>query len=184
MESIPQLAEDHTWTETARLPATCTAAGKIDYTCSVCSAEKSEPLAALEHNWVETARTPATCLVPGMICYSCSRCNETKTETIPQLGTSHIWTASDQTDATCVAPGQTGYTCSICGAVKTERIPALAGDMTMGSLLSAMSSVLSASIGWVGAVAQAVAAHPVLLLCVVLGFIGTGVLLFKRLLRL
>ena len=54
----------------------------------------------------------------------------------------------------------------------------------MGSLLSAMSSVLSAPMGWVGAVAQAVTAHPVLLLCVAIGFIGTGVLLFKRLLRL
>ena len=96
----------------------------------------------------------------------------------------HTWKETGRTEADETVPGSIEYTCSICGAVRTERIPALAGDMTMGSLLSAMSSVLSASMGWVGAVAQAVAAHPVLLLCVVLGFIGTGMLLFKRLLRL
>ena len=58
------------------------------------------------------------------------------------------------------------------------------GTMTMAALLSTITEVFTAAVGWVGAVAQAVAAHPVLLLCVVFGFIGTGVLLFKRLLRL
>lgn len=139
---------------------------------------------ALDHNWEESGRTAPTCTDPGSTSYTCSRCGFARSENIPALGMDHTWKETGRTEADETVPGSIEYTCSICGAVRTERIPALAGDMSMGSLLSAMSSVLSASMGWVGAVAQAVAAHPVLLLCVVLGFIGTGVLLFKRLLRL
>ena len=49
--------------------------------------------------------------------------------------------------------------------------------MTMATLLS------TASIGWVGTVAETVASNPLLLVGVVLGFIGVGITLFSRLLR-
>lgn len=56
--------------------------------------------------------------------------------------------------------------------------------MTMGSLLEKITAVFSTVLDWTGTVAATIAANPMLLLCVVLGFIGTGVLLFKRFLRL
>jgi len=56
--------------------------------------------------------------------------------------------------------------------------------MTMGSLLETLSTVFAAALGWTSTVAATIADHPILLFCVVLGFIGTGILLFKRLLNL
>lgn len=58
-----------------------------------------------------------------------------------------------------------------------------AAAMTMTTLLSTITEVFTASIGWVGTVAETVASNPLLLVGVVLGFIGVGVALFSRLLR-
>ena len=55
--------------------------------------------------------------------------------------------------------------------------------MTMATLLSTITEVFTASIGWVGTVAETVASNPLLLVGVVLGFIGVGITLFRRLLR-
>ena len=101
-----RLGGEHVWAEISRIAATCTVAGKINYTCSRCNDTKSEALPALEHNWTETRRTPATCITAGTIYYSCSRCDETKMETIPQLAEDHTWTESARTPATCTAAGK------------------------------------------------------------------------------
>lgn len=58
-----------------------------------------------------------------------------------------------------------------------------ATPMTMDTLISTITSIFTAAIGWVGTVAETVAGQPLLLLGVVLGFIGVGVGLFSRLLR-
>ena len=55
--------------------------------------------------------------------------------------------------------------------------------MTMATLLSTITEVFTASIGWVGTVAETVASNPLPLVGVVLGFIGVGITLFSRLLR-
>ena len=55
--------------------------------------------------------------------------------------------------------------------------------MTMATLLSTITEVFTASIGWVGTVAETVASNPLLLVGVVLGFIVVGITLFSRLLR-
>ena len=55
--------------------------------------------------------------------------------------------------------------------------------MTMATLLSTITEVFTASIGWGGTVAETVASNPLLLVGVVLGFIGVGITLFSRLLR-
>ena len=55
--------------------------------------------------------------------------------------------------------------------------------MTMATLLSTITEVFTASIGWVGTVAETVASNPLLLVGVVLGCIGVGITLFSRLLR-
>lgn len=56
-------------------------------------------------------------------------------------------------------------------------------SMTMAKVISAISEVFTAAIGWVGTVSETVAGDPLLLLGVVIGFVGLGVGLFKRLLR-
>lgn len=59
-----------------------------------------------------------------------------------------------------------------------------AATMTMASLLSTITDVFTAAVGWVGTVGSTVANTPLLLVGVVIGFIGVGVGLFARLLRL
>ena len=53
----------------------------------------------------------------------------------------------------------------------------------MADLISAISSVFTAAIGWVGTVASTIAGEPILLLaCVGIPMCGLGVGMFKRLL--
>lgn len=96
---------------------------------------------------------------------------------IPALGSGHAWTETSRTET------EVHYTCSTCGETKTEPINA-PSDLTMSSLMEKITAVFSTALDWTGTVAATIAANPMLLLCVVLGFIGTGVLLFKRFLRL
>lgn len=57
-------------------------------------------------------------------------------------------------------------------------------EMTMETLLTTITSIFTAAIGWVGTVASTVAGQPLLLLGVVVGFVGLGIGLFRRLLAL
>lgn len=50
----------------------------------------------------------------------------------------------------------------------------------MTSLLTTITEVFTAAIGWVGTVASTIVDTPLLLVGCVLGFIGVGVGLFKR----
>lgn len=53
----------------------------------------------------------------------------------------------------------------------------------MDALLTAVGSVFTSAIGWVGATASTIAAQPILLLsCVAIPLCGLGVGMFKRLL--
>lgn len=52
--------------------------------------------------------------------------------------------------------------------------------MTMATLLTTVTDVFTAAVGWVGTVASTIAGEPLLLIGCVLGFIGIGVGLFKR----
>lgn len=52
--------------------------------------------------------------------------------------------------------------------------------MTMATLLTTITSVFTAAVGWVGTVSSTIAGTPLLLVGCVLGFIGVGVGLFKR----
>lgn len=61
------------------------------------------------------------------------------------------------------------------------------GSTTVSALagvLSNITEVFTASVGWVGTVAEVVADTPILTVGVVIGFVGVGVGLFKRLLSL
>lgn len=61
--------------------------------------------------------------------------------------------------------------------------PALCVVKHMTDIISAITSVFTAAIGWVGTVASTIAGSPILLLaCVGVPLCGLGVGLFKRLL--
>lgn len=53
----------------------------------------------------------------------------------------------------------------------------------MAEMVSSITSVFTAAIGWVGTVASTVADTPVLLVGIVMGFVGVGIGLFKSLVR-
>lgn len=55
--------------------------------------------------------------------------------------------------------------------------------LTMATVLSTITEVFEASLGWMGTIAETVASNPLLLIGVVITFIGVGVSLFKRLLH-
>lgn len=118
-ESIPIVP--HTWTETSRTPVSCVS-GTINYTCSVCSQTKTEPLPAdpNAHTWTETSRTPATCL-PGSIEYTCSICHDTKIESIPALENAHTYEIEEivpaeyDSDGNLLTASYIRYACSDCG---------------------------------------------------------------------
>ncbi len=58
-----------------------------------------------------------------------------------------------------------------------------AATMTMATVLSTITEVFTAAVGWVGTVSETVVNNPLLLVGVVITFIGTGIGLFSRLLR-
>ena len=105
-------------------------------------------------------------------------------EEVPALGSDHAWDETSRTDATETAAGSVTYTCSICGASRSDRIPPLGLDLSMSGLLDKITEVLTFGFGWLGLVADVVVRNPIMLLVVVIGFIGTGVVLFRRILRL
>lgn len=55
--------------------------------------------------------------------------------------------------------------------------------LTMATVLSTITEVFTSAVGWVGTVSETVVNNPLLLVGVVIGFIGTGIGLFSRLLR-
>lgn len=56
--------------------------------------------------------------------------------------------------------------------------------VTLASILGNIGSVFTSAMGWAADVGDAVVANPLLLVGVVMGFVGVGVGLFRRLLRL
>jgi len=72
----------HTWEETSRIDATCTAVGSVEYTCSICDATKSETIAKLSHTWEvketvdDTLDEEGNVVTEGYTLYYCTVCNE------------------------------------------------------------------------------------------------------------
>lgn len=58
-----------------------------------------------------------------------------------------------------------------------------AATVTVSTLLSTVSDIFNAAIGWVGTVATTIAGSPILLIFCVLPLIGLGVGLFRRLIN-
>lgn len=55
---------------------------------------------------------------------------------------------------------------------------------TLANMLNTITQVFTAAVGWVGTVATTISDTPLLLVGCVLGFIGVGVSLFRRMFRM
>ena len=95
----------HTWGEgVATTPATCTTAGTMTYTCSVCHGTKTGTIPATGHNY-QTIVVDPTCTADGYTLHKCSNCEESYKDT-PTTKLGHSW----DHEATCT----TGSTCTRC----------------------------------------------------------------------
>lgn len=92
----------------------CKNAGEKTFTCTGCSATKTESVAATgKHNYTGATDVDATNHE-----LTCSGCGDKKTE-------AHAWNAGTvTTEPTCKLDGEKTLTCTACAATKTEVVPA------------------------------------------------------------
>ena len=126
-EVIP--AKGHSWDDgVVTITPTCVDAGVKTYTCTVCSATKTEAIDATGHTPVEVAEQPATCTEAGHTAGTkCSVCDAILSgmEEIPAAGHTEVIDAAKA--PTCTETGLTeGKHCSVCNTVLVaqEVIPA------------------------------------------------------------
>lgn len=133
-----ELKDQHVWDEgTIVKQATCTQEGLRTFTCSHCSATKTEPVAALGHDFTtkiadeKYVASQPTAEKAAEYYYICSRCGEKGTETFTH-GQPHVheWVVEKTTEATCVLEGSIEYSCSTCKATKTDVIKVLGHDFS------------------------------------------------------
>ena len=122
-------ANAHVYDEgTITAEATCTEAGTITYTCSICGAAYVEELAATGHSFTTyVSNADATCTADGTKTATCDNgCGETSTLADEGSATGHSWGAGVVTKtATATKAGVRTYTCSVCGATRTTAVAAL-----------------------------------------------------------
>lgn len=121
-EAIPATGK-HTYEVTDSTDATCTEAGSVTYTCSVCGDTYTEETDLAEHTYEVTETTDATCTEDGSTTYTCSVCGDTYEETIPATGHDDgEWTVAKSAGA--FSTGTKELRCTVCGEVlDTETIP-------------------------------------------------------------
>ena len=140
----------HVFTSVVTQP-TCTEAGQVENTCTVCGAVETETLEALGHDVVTFSGYPATCMWGGWSDGSyCRRCDKTLTqqERLPATG-KHTPRTVAAKDPTCSAAGFSQYTvCSVCGLVlqAPEVIPPI-GHNYVNGVCSICGAKLPSSIG-------------------------------------
>jgi uncharacterized repeat protein (TIGR02543 family) len=113
-------ATGHKWDDgVVTTAATCTKDGVMTYTCTVCSATKTEAIDATGHTPVEVAEQPATCTEAGHKAGTkCSVCGATISgmEEIPATGHTEVIDAAKA--PTCTETGLTeGKHCSVCNKI-------------------------------------------------------------------
>ena len=132
--------QDHTWNagEVTANP-TCTKEGETTYTCTVCKAKKTEPIAMLPHEWLNWVKFD-----DEMHMRACALDRfENHSEYEP-----HTWDKGTViTPATTATEGQMKYHCSVCGGDKTEPIPLLPSSITVeGGTPSVASAAKGATV--------------------------------------
>lgn len=55
--------------------------------------------------------------------------------------------------------------------------------MTIEQILAAITSIITAALGWVGNVVDVIEANPILLFAVLIPFVGIGISLLRRLFK-
>ena len=143
--------ENHKWDNgIITTAATCTKDGIKTFTCTVCSATKTETVGKTGHDYSAWTKlnatqhqrvcandkshvekenhkwdkgiitTAATCTKDGVKTYTCNVCQATKTETVKATG--HKSMIDEAVAATCTADGKTaGSHCSVCGEILTAQ---------------------------------------------------------------
>ena len=121
-EAIPATGK-HTYEVTDSTDATCTEAGSVTYTCSVCGDTYTEETDLIDHTYEVTDTTEATCTKAGSTTYTCSVCGDTYEETIPATGHDDgEWTVTKSAGA--FSTGTKELRCTVCGEVlDTKTIP-------------------------------------------------------------
>ena len=116
---------EHTWDGgVVQTPATCTEDGVMLYTCTKCSATKTEPIKATGHEFGEWKTSKeATCTEDGEETRSCTKCGTTETRTVKATGHEFgEWKTSKE--VTCTEDGEETRSCTKCGATETRTIKA------------------------------------------------------------
>ena len=146
-EAIPK-AGNHAWDKgTVTEEASCEAAGKRRFACTLCGEEKTEPIAALGHEFAAeyTIDKEATCKEEGSKSRHCSRCEaETDVTAIPSV--EHLEEVRNQREATCHQYGNTGDRyCALCNErlAEGERIPKTSHLWDAGVLTLAPTETMS-----------------------------------------
>ncbi len=111
----------HSWDDgVLTQPPSCEEDGMRTFTCTVCGAEKTEPIPATGHDYGDWA--PADENRHQRICANDPSHVETG---------EHLWTDGAQTKpATCEEDGELLSVCYLCGAERTEPIPATGHDFS------------------------------------------------------
>ena len=120
---IPVLTE-HSWDAGKILTdATCTEDGEIEYTCTVCTAKKTESIPAKGHTEVIDKGIPATCTESGLTDGKhCSVCNVVLLEQVEIPAAGHNEVIDPAVEPTYTQEGKTeGSHCSVCGIVLKEQ---------------------------------------------------------------
>ena len=108
---------EHRWNEgEVTTPATCTTPGERTFTCTACSATKTETIGASGHIWgTDWVKDDSD---KDHHWHECTKCHEKKDLT------EHDWNeGAVTTPATCTTPGERTFTCTACSATKTKTIP-------------------------------------------------------------
>ena len=120
---------DHKWGDgIVTKEPTETETGVKTYTCTECTATKTDTIPMLNHTthtWGEgVVTTEPTEDKEGVLTYTCTGCTATKTEVIPKKTHVHTWGEGVvTTEPTEDKEGVLTYTCTKCTATKTEVIP-------------------------------------------------------------
>lgn len=93
--------------------ATCQKTGIKTYTCTVCSATKTETISKTNHNY-NSKEIPSTCINEGYTKHQCTICGDVYTsDETPKMA--HDYNETYKA-ATCMENGYYLYTCSFCGS--------------------------------------------------------------------
>lgn len=115
-------AERHAYTVAVTQAPTCTAGGKLSYTCDYCGREGALASPADGHRYGEPLIKEATCTQPGVRTAVCGVCGYRNVTAIPAAG--HRFGEPVVVEATCTQDGSSTIVCAVCGEREVAPLPA------------------------------------------------------------